>query len=262
MLCFTFFGNIPKNALDQDALKVVGRLRRHGHKAYFVGGCVRDLLLGRVPKDYDIGTTARPRQVKQLFRNSRIIGRRFRLVHVVFGRKIIEVATFRSQDPDKGQEIEGETASDSDSDLLIRTDNVYGTAEDDAFRRDFTVNGLFYEPEADEVIDFVGGLPDLDKRIIRTIGDPDVRMREDPVRMIRAVKFAARLGFALDPPTYDALIRHRAEVQRSAAPRVAEKMSQSLCAARSSEHTHTHPLMTTRSVSCRAVDQLVIRIYV
>ncbi len=234
---------IPIDRIDPDALKVVRRLKRYGHTAYLVGGCVRDLLLGRTPKDFDIGTTARPRQVKHLFRNSRIIGRRFRLVHVVFGRKVIEVATFRATQeppelPELPEEMSAETpeagepeaaesaeAADRDGeDLLIRSDNVFGTPVQDAFRRDFTVNALFYDPETEQVIDHVGGLADLERRVLRTIGDPDVRFKEDPVRIVRAVKFAARLHFAIEPRTFEAMVRNQSEIARAAAPRLAEEV--------------------------------------
>lgn len=242
---------IPIEHIDPDALKVVRRLKRYGHTAYLVGGCVRDLLLGRTPKDFDIGTSARPRQVKHLFRNSRIIGRRFRLAHIVFGKKVIEVATFRAtQEVPEIPEVnengeadwgDGETptggsrqavdpnapragAADKDEDLLIKSDNVFGTPEQDAFRRDFTVNGLFYDPETQQVIDHVGGMADLERRVLRTIGDPETRFKEDPVRIVRAVKFAARLQFAIEPKTFDAMIRHRQELAKAAPPRLAEEV--------------------------------------
>lgn len=209
-------GVIPHFLLDADAVKILRRLRRHGHEAYLVGGGVRDLLLGRTPKDFDIATSARPEEVKRLFRNCRIIGRRFRLAHVFFRDKIIEVSTFRAvvEPVDIGR---GE-------DLLIRTDNVFGTAEQDAVRRDFTINGLFYDVERGEVIDYVGGLDDLERRVVRTIGDPDIRFREDPIRMLRAIKFAARLGFQLDPVTESAVRRHRKDILRSAPPRITEEV--------------------------------------
>ena len=241
---------IPIEHVDPDALKTVRRLKRYGHTAYLVGGCVRDLLLGRTPKDFDVGTSARPRQAKHLFRNSRIIGRRFRLVHVVFGKKVIELATFRStaappelpENPDADGVEDGDRPTpnpdetpaagnpaakagpDDDEDLLIRSDNVFGTPEQDAFRRDFTVNGLFYDPETEQVIDHVGGLADLERRVLRTIGDPDVRFREDPVRIVRAVKFAARLHFAIEPATFDAMLRTRSELAKAAPPRLAEEV--------------------------------------
>jgi poly(A) polymerase len=201
--------------IDPDAAKVVRRLRQHDHAAYLVGGCVRDLLLGRKPKDFDVATSATPQQVKSLFRNCRIIGRRFRLAHIVFGPKIIETSTFRCN-PREDQEDEGE--------LLIRRDNVFGTAEEDAYRRDFTINGLFYDLPAERVIDYVGGLADLEARQVRTIGPPDIRLREDPVRILRAIRFAARLDFQIEPETYRAAIAWRQEILHCAPPRVLEEV--------------------------------------
>ncbi len=203
--------------IDPDAEKVVRRLARRGHKAYLVGGCVRDLLIGRTPKDFDVATSATPNETKQLFRNCRIIGRRFRLAHIFFGDKIIETSTFRAN---PRSEDEAEEASE----LLIRRDNVFGTETDDAQRRDFTINGLFYDVATEEVIDHVGGLEDLQDRLIRTIGDPEIRFREDPVRMLRAVKFAARIDFAIENATWSALVRHREEVIKCAPPRVLEEL--------------------------------------
>ncbi len=192
------------------------RLARHGYKAYLVGGCVRDLLVGRRPKDFDVATSATPNEVKALFRNCRIIGRRFRLAHVFFGPKIIETSTFRAN-PREDEDADA-------PDLLIRRDNVFGTEEEDAVRRDFTINGLFYDVEKEEVIDHVAGLADLEAGLVRTIGDPDVRFREDPVRMLRAIKFAARLDFKIEPATYAALLRQRLEIRKCAAPRVVEEV--------------------------------------
>src|SRR4029077_12735026 len=187
---------IPHEQIDSTAQKVVRRLTRNGFSAYLVGGCVRDLLLGRKPKDFDVATSATPPEIKALFRNCRIIGRRFRLAHIFFGPKIIETSTFRAN-PREVEIVEGESAEAtpelSEPELLIRRDNVFGTAEEDARRRDFTINGLFYDLDADRVIDYVEGLPDLERRTVRTIGDPDIRFREDPVRILRAIKFAARL---------------------------------------------------------------------
>src|SRR5437899_1372426 len=184
---------VSRKNIDPDALKVLYRLKNHGYVAYLVGGGVRDLLLGRRPKDFDIGTSAHPQQVKRLFRNCFIIGRRFRLCHVRFGRKVVEVSTFRRQ------------AEADEGDTLIRRDNTFGTPEEDAFRRDFTVNALFYDIATFSVIDYVGGLEDLERRTIRTIGDPGIRLREDPVRMLRAVALAARLDFSIDPDTVEAI---------------------------------------------------------
>lgn len=209
---------IPERDLDPDAVKIVRRLVRHGHEAYLVGGCVRDLLVGGHPKDFDIGTSATPGQLKRLFRNSRIIGRRFRLAHIYFrDRKVIEVATFRSLEtaPAEGSE---------QGDLLIRDDNVFGTPAEDAVRRDFTINGLFYDVHKQMVIDHTNGLEDLKRRTVRTIGDPAVRLREDPIRILRAIKFAARLDFHIEKQTLAAIQRYGNEIIKSAAPRVLEEI--------------------------------------
>jgi tRNA nucleotidyltransferase/poly(A) polymerase len=205
--------SLDRDAIDPDADRVVRKLTRAGYKAYLVGGCVRDLLVSRTPKDWDVATSATPNEIKATFRNSRIIGRRFRLAHVFFGSKIIETSTFRANPRDE-----------DDHDLLIRRDNVFGTETEDARRRDFTINGLFYDVEREEVIDHVGGLADLDAKLVRTIGDPDVRFQEDPVRMLRAVKFAARLGFGFEPATWRALLRWRGEISKCAPPRLLEEI--------------------------------------
>ena len=205
--------SLDRAGIDADADRVVSKLTRAGYKAYLVGGCVRDLLVGRTPKDFDVATSATPNEIKATFRNSRIIGRRFRLAHVFFGAKIIETATFRANPRD-----------DDDHDLLIRRDNVFGTESEDAKRRDFTINGLFYDVEREEVIDHVGGLADLDAKLVRTIGDPDIRFQEDPVRMLRAIKFAARLDFGFEPATWRALLRWRSEISKCAPPRLLEEV--------------------------------------
>jgi poly(A) polymerase len=186
-----------------------------------VGGSVRDLLLSRVPKDFDIGTDAHPAALRKLFRNCRMIGRRFRLAHILFANgKVVEVATFRRPPPPvpegKGPE------------LLQTEDNTFGTPREDAYRRDFTINGLFYDIATYAVIDHVGGLDDLAAGLIRTIGDPDIRFQEDPVRMMRAVEFASRLGFAITPDAYEAILDCRREITKSAPPRVTEELLQSL----------------------------------
>src|SRR5687767_6753633 len=204
--------SLDRAAIDADADRVVRKLARAGHKAYLVGGCVRDLLVSRTPKDFDVATSATPNEIRATFRNCRIIGRRFRLAHVFFGHKIIETSTFRANPKDE-----------DDGDLLIRRDNVFGNETEDARRRDFTINGLFYDVEREEVIDHVGGLADLEARMIRTIGDPEIRFQEDPVRMLRAIKFAARLGLAIEPATYRALVRWRGEIRKCAPPRVLEE---------------------------------------
>jgi len=208
---------LDEERVDDDAAKVVRRLTRHGYEAYLVGGCVRDLLVRRSPKDFDVATSARPDDVRRLFRNSRIIGRRFRLVHVLFGGgKVIETATFRrspQQEEDKNAE-----------DLLIRNDNVFGDAHEDAARRDFTINGLFYDLERREVLDWVGGMPDIERRAVHTIGDPVVRFLEDPVRILRAIKFSARLDFGIIPEVYDAIVRCRGALAMAARPRLFEEL--------------------------------------
>jgi poly(A) polymerase len=231
---------ISRRDVDPDALKVLYRLHEHNYIAYLVGGSVRDLLLQRRPKDFDIGTSAHPHQVKKLFRNCWIIGRRFRLAHVKYGNKTIEVATFRrhfaaSEATPETENIvadagviepDAETAASMRrraEDHLIHRDNTYGTPEEDAFRRDFTVNALFYDIGTFSIIDYVGGLNDLETRVIRCIGDPEVRFLEDPVRMLRAVVLAARLQFEIDQPVLDAIATHRHEIARSAPPRLLEE---------------------------------------
>lgn len=206
---------IANSRIHQDALRVVSRLSRNGHEAYLVGGCVRDLLLGRKPKDFDVATAAHPRQIRSLFRNARIIGRRFRLAHVVYGDHIVETATFRTKPPQ---------SDDEDEDPLIREDNAFGTAAEDALRRDFTINGLFLDPLDGRILDYVGGLADLEAGVLRTIGDPSVRIAEDPVRILRAIKFATRLGFRIDEATWGAMVEHAGLLERSAPARVVEEI--------------------------------------
>jgi poly(A) polymerase len=218
---------ISRKDIDPDALKVLYRLRQGEHAAYLVGGSVRDLLLRRRPKDFDVGTSAHPYQVKKLFRNCWIIGRRFRLAHVKFGSKVIEVATFRRQVV-PGEEVvhDGVPAPDpstSEGQQLIHHDNTFGTPEEDAFRRDFTVNALFYDIATFSVIDYVNGLEDLQAGVVRSIGDPDVRLKEDPVRMIRAMALAARLDFAIEPALLESIRTHRHEIAKSSAPRMLEE---------------------------------------
>jgi poly(A) polymerase len=243
---------LSRRQIDPDALKVLYRLHEHNYVAYLVGGSVRDLLLDRRPKDYDIGTSAHPHQVKKLFRNCWIIGRRFRLAHVKFGTKTIEVATFRRQvdasttpeaeiaeaeqaelnaadqngaDEERLDRFEPETPETArrQQDRLIQRDNTYGTPEEDAFRRDFTVNALFYDIGTFSIIDYVGGLEDLHSRLIRCIGEPDVRFLEDPVRMLRAVVLAARLEFRIDEPILESIEVQKHEIARSAPARLLEE---------------------------------------
>ncbi len=212
---------LPEARIDADAARVVQRLERAGFQAYLVGGCVRDLLLNGKPKDFDVATSARPEDMRRLFRNCRIIGRRFRLAHVLFsGGKVIEVATFRKNP----QEISADEAELTDEDLLIRSDNVFGDAHEDALRRDFTINALFYDLDRRQVLDWCGGMDDIRDRTIRTIGDPGVRFREDPVRILRAIKFAGRLDLGIDPEVYDAMVAHRDDLARAARPRLFEEI--------------------------------------
>jgi poly(A) polymerase len=212
---------IPLSEIDPDAVKIVRRLTRFDHTAYLVGGCVRDLLLDRRPKDFDIGTSATPRQVRRLFSNCRIIGKRFRLAHIYFQNgKIIEVATFRAQNGDSE-----ETPESKNGGLLVRDDNVFGTPEEDALRRDFTINALFFDVNDQTVLDHADGLGDLRRRVIHTIGDPEIRFREDPIRILRAIKFAARLDFTIEPSTMAALKKTRNLIRRAAAPRVLEEIN-------------------------------------
>lgn len=269
--------DIDPTWLDSDAVRVLLRLKQHGHQGYLVGGCVRDLLIGRTPKDFDIATSATPNQVKGLFRNCRLIGRRFRLAHVYFkGGKILEVSTFRAnptvvEEPQPSEALEGEVRTEGtehiadadrealaaveqgqpvpdalvednadegaapatpaiaaepqqkERDLLITEDNTFGTELEDALRRDFTINGLFYEPVSGRVIDHVNGLRDLAAEQIRTIGDPEQRMREDPVRILRAVRFAGKLGFDIESRTYAAMEGSIEDLPRCSAPRLLEE---------------------------------------
>ncbi len=200
--------------VDEDAQKVLRRLNQFDYHGYLVGGGVRDLLLDGTPKDFDVATSARPQEVRKLFRNCRLIGRRFRLAHILFlGGKVIETATFRA----KPAEVNRDGA-------LITDDNEFGTPESDAHRRDFTVNALFYDAAEDVIIDYVGGLEDLERRLLRTIGEPKVRFCEDPVRMLRAVKFAARLDLTIEPATRAAILSERFELEKAALPRLLEEI--------------------------------------
>ena len=208
---------ISRKNIDPDALKVLYRLSGLGYDAYLVGGGVRDLLLGRKPKDFDVGTSAKPPEVKRAFRNCFLIGRRFRLAHVRFGHKVIETATFRANSQSVGEIIEHAAEGPME-------DNTFGTPETDANRRDFTVNGLFYDIKTFAVIDYVGGLEDLKRRLIRSIGDPMIRFREDPVRMMRAIKFSSRLGFEIEKDTDKAIRKLHSCILTASVPRVCEEV--------------------------------------
>ena len=202
--------HIRNDHIDPNALTVLRKLHEAGHTAYLVGGGVRDLLMHKRPKDFDISTSAKPEEVKKLFRNCLLIGRRFRLAHIRFGREIIEVATFRSGDPSEGE-------------LIVR-DNIWGTPEEDVLRRDFTINGLFYDPIDHKIIDYVGGFEDLQQHLLRVIGDPTTRFKQDPVRMIRMQKFRARFGFHVEKKALAALNRNRGEIVKSSPARVLEEI--------------------------------------
>lgn len=219
---------ISRKQMSQNALRTLYRLKDNGFTGYLVGGCVRDLLLGREPKDFDVVTNATPNEVKRMFRNCRLVGRRFRLAHIHFQDEIIEVSTFRSQassEPEPGQQQIFETEHRhprtlKNDDGMILRDNAYGTPEEDALRRDFTVNSLSYNIADFSIIDYTGGLADLTAGIIRTIGDPAVRFQEDPVRMLRAVRFAAQLAFSIEEHTLKALVAAADTIIRAAPPRL------------------------------------------
>jgi poly(A) polymerase len=212
---------ISRKQISRGTLDVLYRLYDAGYRAYIAGGGVRDLLLGKVPKDFDVATNARPEQVRRLFRNSRLIGRRFRLAHVITRDEVIEVSTFRANIEDEQGKEKFHQKSD---DGLILRDNVYGSPEQDAWRRDFTVNGLFYNIDDFSIIDFVGGMADLKAGMIRTIGDPQKRMLEDPVRMIRAVRFASSLGFTIDPQTDRVLREQAGHIVKASPPRMFDEV--------------------------------------
>ena len=206
---------ISRKNIDREALKVLYRLKDHGYLAYLVGGSVRDLLLGRRPKDFDIGTNARPSEIKKLFKYSRIIGKRFRLVHVYFrGGKVIEVSTFRRQ-----TEYDDREAAKAG----IGEESIFGTPMEDAFRRDLTINGLFYNIADFSLIDYVGGIADLHKGIIRAIGNPEHRFLRDPVRMMRAVRHAARTGFKIEEKSLEAIKRHGHTIRLCSIARVRDE---------------------------------------
>ncbi|MFY7842595.1 MAG: polynucleotide adenylyltransferase PcnB [Rhabdochlamydiaceae bacterium] len=201
---------IDLKQIDKDALYIIEKLRIAGYKSYLVGGSVRDLLLQTKPKDFDISTSARPEEIKSLFRNCLLIGRRFRLAHIRFGKKIIEVSTFRS--------------GENDSDQLITRDNVWGDEEDDVQRRDFTINGLFYDPSEEKIIDYVNGYQDIKQKILQTIGNPFNRFKQDPVRMIRLIKFQSRFGLSIEEQTLEALIECKEEIIKSSSTRILEEL--------------------------------------
>lgn len=228
---------ISRAMLSPNALKILYRLRDNGHTAWLVGGCVRDLLLGREPKDFDVATDAVPGRIKKLFRNCRLVGRRFRLAHLHFRDEIIEVSTFRAHTLKENEEGEREAGAEADDGAgtsrhprrlvseegVVLRDNVFGTPAEDALRRDFTVNALAYNIADFSIIDYVGGMEDLRSGVIRTIGDAGARFTEDPVRMLRAVRFAALLGFDIEEATWRALVENAPAITLSTAPRLYEE---------------------------------------
>lgn len=215
---------LSRKDISSAAIKVLYRLKDNGYIAYVAGGGVRDILLGKHPKDFDVVTDATPNQVKKIFRNSRLVGRRFRLAHVLFRGEFIEVSTFRSNAADKSENKEVGEHIFKEKDGLILRDNVWGTPEEDAYRRDFTINALFYNIADFSIIDHVGGLDDLENKLIRVIGNPDQRFTEDPVRMIRAVRFAAKLGFEIEPAAYQSIKDNAEKIAHAAPARLYEEV--------------------------------------
>lgn len=209
--------NISRKQIDEDALKVLYRLKNKGYLGYLVGGCVRDMLLGLTPKDFDVVTDAHPNKIKRIFGNCFLIGRRFRLAHIVYGKNIIETSTFR-------REPEPDEVEDNDE-LYQHHDNTFGTPEEDAIRRDFTINAIYYSIHDFSLIDYVDGMKDMNKRIIQTIGNPAIRFQEDPVRMIRAIRFASKLDFKIEPKTYKAIVKYAEEILKSPPSRLYEDIS-------------------------------------
>ena len=237
---------LSRKQVSPNALRTLYRLHNHGFIACLVGGCVRDLLLGRTPKDFDIGTDATPNQIKRLFRNCRLIGRRFRLAHLHFQNEIIEVSTFRrAGDPSDSQNDNGTAPGRrrpwhaTDEFGMVVADNIFGTPQEDALRRDFTINALAYNIADASVIDYSTGLDDLRQGLIRSIGDPDVRFTEDPVRMLRAVRFASSHGFTIEPETWEAICRLSSTISRVSSARLYEEV-QKLFLLGSAQPTFSH----------------------
>ena len=217
---------ISRKEIDRDAMRVMKRLNQNGHEAYLVGGAVRDLYLGKAPKDYDIATDATPSRLRKLFRNCRIIGRRFKIGHIYFeAGKVIEVATFRQSAADAASSSNGIVRSESG---IILRDNAYGTPQEDARRRDLTINGLFYDLKTFAVLDYVDGVKDIKARIVRMISEPDLSFSEDPVRMLRALRHSARTGFRIEDETMDSIIRNHADILQANSSRLLEEILKDL----------------------------------
>ncbi|MCU0857193.1 MAG: polynucleotide adenylyltransferase PcnB [Pontiellaceae bacterium] len=215
---------VSRKQISASALKVLYALKDAGYTAYLAGGGVRDLLLGRTPKDFDVATNATPEEVRKVFRNCRLIGRRFRLAHVFFRDEIIEVSTFRAPTPPDDETLQNDNSTFLSKDGLVLRDNLFGTPEEDALRRDFTVNALFYNITDYSLIDYVNGRRDLDNRLIRVIGNPEQRFTEDPVRILRAIRFAAILGFSIEPSAREAIRQHAARLEGCSSSRLYEEI--------------------------------------
>jgi poly(A) polymerase len=223
------FHPLRRDNMDAEALKVINRLNRHGYRSYLVGGCVRDMLLGKRPKDYDVVTTATPNQIRKIFSNSRIIGRRFKIVHVIFFGKVIEVSTFRSLPKHRL------TGASGEEDLLMKRDNEFGTPREDAARRDFTINALYFDVRNESLIDYVNGFDHINEKKISVIGDANISFREDPVRMLRAAKFAALLNFQMDSDCLKAIRKNKHEIEKASSSRMLEEYGKIFRTGRSSE---------------------------
>jgi len=215
--------NVSRKNVSSAAIKVLYRLKDEGYTSFIAGGAVRDLLLDRHPKDFDVATNATPEQIRKIFRNCRLIGRRFRLAHILFRGEIIETSTFRAPAPEEDEDVCENTFRTADDGMVTR-DNIFGTPEQDALRRDFTINALFYNIADFSIIDYAGGLEDLKKKTVRVIGDPDTRFVEDPVRMIRAARFAGTLGFEIEQTAYDAICRNKDKLELASSSRMYEEV--------------------------------------
>ncbi len=210
--------NFETNSLSKNALSVISRLHKKKFKAYIVGGGIRDLIEGIIPKDFDIVTDCEPKQIRKLFKNSRIIGRRFKLVHITFPNEVIEVTTFRS-----GEDPQSDSIQINDKGRIIR-DNKWGTQEEDALRRDLTINSIYYDPFSEEIIDYTGGIKDLENKKIKLIGDAEKRIVEDPVRILRVIRFSAKLNFEIDLEIKNAITKHKNQLLEMSSARIYEEI--------------------------------------